>query len=184
MSHIESELTVENGLRMRLARLRAGSGDREGAIRLLMRPEVISTQMRPMRGQDERLMLAELLVELGRSAEAVQLGKQWISAMARAMDGRSPLSAALRCVRLQPMRPNSASPWRFSHPEIRFFSSSEVSRKWGSNRSHIVYWRPGSMPIHPHPCRRLPDFFRPAAIRTSYELCGRPSAPYRDPPFE
>ena len=82
LSRFEGELTVESGLLLRLAELRAGIGDREGAIRVLMRPEILSAPVGPGRNEEERLFLAELLVRSGRSAEAVQLGKQWILAMA------------------------------------------------------------------------------------------------------
>jgi hypothetical protein len=120
LSHIESELTVESGLLMRLARLRAGGGDREGAIRLLMRPEVNSAPTRPMRGQDERLLLAELLVDSGRSAETVQLGKQWIQQwrepwladrLLRSVARRAPaVDASELVVAVAAL-----------HPEVRFF---------------------------------------------------------------
>jgi tetratricopeptide (TPR) repeat protein len=78
LSRFSSELTLESGLLLRLAELHAGIGDRDGAIRVLMRPEVVATPVRPTRNADERLFLADLLVQSGRSAEAVQLGKQWI----------------------------------------------------------------------------------------------------------
>jgi hypothetical protein len=44
-----------------------------------MRPDVLSAPARQMRNDEERLFLASLLVETGRSSEAVRLGKQWIS---------------------------------------------------------------------------------------------------------
>jgi tetratricopeptide (TPR) repeat protein len=78
LSRFSSELTLESGLLLRLAELQAGIRDRDSAIDVLMRPEVVAVQVPPTRNADERLFLADLLVRSGRSAEAVQLGKQWI----------------------------------------------------------------------------------------------------------
>jgi Flp pilus assembly protein TadD len=79
LSPFETELTVENGLLLRLAQLLAGNGERDRAVRVLMRPEVLSAPARQIRNDEERLLLASLLVQTGRSGEAVRLGKQWIA---------------------------------------------------------------------------------------------------------
>ena len=78
LSEFEADLKVKGGLLLRLAELRANTGDREGAIRVLTRPDIISASMRSTSNVDERLLLAKLLVAVGRSGEAVRLGKQWI----------------------------------------------------------------------------------------------------------
>ncbi len=81
LSQFEAELTVEDGSLLRLAELHTGAGDRDGAIRILMRaatPGALSTPLESTRSVDARIYLAELLVESGRGAEAVRLGKQWI----------------------------------------------------------------------------------------------------------
>ena len=120
LSRFEGELTLESGLLLRLAELRASIGDREGAIRVLMRPEILSAPVGPGRNEEERLFLAELLVRSGRSAEAVQLGKQWI------LQWHEPWLAdrLLRIVALQ-APPADASELGDAvavlHPEVRFF---------------------------------------------------------------
>ncbi len=78
LSKYAADLRAKGGLLLRLAELRVGAGDRDGAIRVLMRPDVISATTRTADNVDDRLLLAKLLVEAGRSAEAVRLGKQWI----------------------------------------------------------------------------------------------------------
>lgn len=78
LSSHERQLTLQSGLVLRLAQLRADSGDREGAIQLLMRDDVTSAAQSPVSVQNERLLLAELLADTGRGTEAVRLGRQWI----------------------------------------------------------------------------------------------------------
>ncbi len=78
LSRFEGELTVKNGLLLRLAQLCDGNGEPDRAIRVLMRPEVISAPTRQIRNDEERLFLASLLVKTGRSSDAVRFGKQWI----------------------------------------------------------------------------------------------------------
>jgi tetratricopeptide (TPR) repeat protein len=78
LSLYESQLTLESGLLLRLARLYAADGYRDRALHVLMRPEVLAAPTQPMRSQNERLYLAELLIASGRSAEALRFGKLWI----------------------------------------------------------------------------------------------------------
>lgn len=78
LSKYAADLPAKGGLLLRLAELRAAAGDRDAAIQVLMHPDVISATARTTDNVDERLFLAKLLVEAGRSAEAVRLGKQWI----------------------------------------------------------------------------------------------------------
>jgi hypothetical protein len=78
LSRFDAELTVENGLVLRLAELLAGTGNRETAIQLLMRSERGPAAARSTGDQHTRLLLAGLLVQSGRSQEAVRFGKQWI----------------------------------------------------------------------------------------------------------
>jgi tetratricopeptide (TPR) repeat protein len=127
LSHYESELTLENGLRLRLARLHAALGDRQGALRLLMRPEILSAATQPMQGQEERLYLAELLVEAGRSAEAVRLGRQWV------LQWHEPWLAdrLLRSIALH-APPADASELAEAiavlHPEVRFYLANGLAK--------------------------------------------------------
>ena len=79
LSRFESVLTVDNGLLLRLSRLRNDNDDRRGAIRLLMRPSIISPPLGKANQAEARLFLAGLLVGSGQRAKAVQLGKIWIA---------------------------------------------------------------------------------------------------------
>jgi tetratricopeptide (TPR) repeat protein len=120
LSRSEAELTLANGLLLRLAQLRSNVGDREGAIRVLMRSEVLTAPSQTTRSQDERLFLVELLVASGRSADAVRLSKQWI------LQWHEPWLAdrILRRVALQaPVADASelGDAVAVLHPEIRFF---------------------------------------------------------------
>jgi hypothetical protein len=78
LMRFEPKLTVKNGLLLRLAQLHEGNGEPDRAIRVLMRPEVLSAPTRVARNDEERLFLASLLVRAERSGEAVRFGKQWI----------------------------------------------------------------------------------------------------------
>jgi tetratricopeptide (TPR) repeat protein len=120
LSRYQSEPTLESGLLPRLARLHVDNGDRQGALRVLMRPDILTAKPRPMQGQDERLYLAELLVGSGRSAEAVQLGRRWI------VQWHEPWLAdrLLRSVALHAPPADAAELAEAIvdlHPEIRFF---------------------------------------------------------------
>lgn len=77
LSSFQAQLTIDSGLVLRLAQLRADSGDRQGAVQVLLRDEVTSVA-KPANNQNERLLLAELLAETGRGAEATRFGRQWI----------------------------------------------------------------------------------------------------------
>jgi hypothetical protein len=120
LSQVEAQLTVESGLLLRLAELHANIGDREGAIGVLMRPDVLSARTQLSSNGDTRIFLAKLLVESGRSAEAVRWGKQWIS------QWREPWLAnrLLRGVVLEaPVADASelADAVALAHPEIRLY---------------------------------------------------------------
>ncbi|HET7884530.1 MAG TPA: hypothetical protein VFL55_26815 [Acetobacteraceae bacterium] len=78
LSRAEAGATLENGLWLRLAHLRAAAGDVPGAIQTLERPEVVSTWSLPSSNGESRLFLAELLVQSGRSVELARLGRDWI----------------------------------------------------------------------------------------------------------
>ena len=54
LSQFETELTLESGLLLRLAELRADVGDKAGAIKALMRPEVVSASTPPIQNADAR----------------------------------------------------------------------------------------------------------------------------------
>jgi hypothetical protein len=103
-----------------------------------MRPEVLTAATRPMQGQDERLYLAELLVEAGRSADAVQLGKRWI------VQWHEPWLAdrLLRSVALH-APPADASDLAEAivtlHPEVRFFLANGLAKMGaGAVARHIL----------------------------------------------
>ena len=120
LSRLEAELTVESGLLLRLAELHAGIGNPAGAVRILSRGEVLAAPVQPARNANERIFLAEMLVESGRSAEAVQLGKQWL------LQWREPWLAdrLLRSVAVRaPVADASelADAVAVLHPEVRFF---------------------------------------------------------------
>ena len=78
LSRFQSELTAGNGLLLRLAELHADTGDRDGAIGILMHSEGLPTPTPLTQTGDARIYLARLLVESGRSTEAVRLSKEWI----------------------------------------------------------------------------------------------------------
>ena len=120
LSQFETELTLESGLLLRLAELRADVGDKAGAIKALMRPQVVSASTPPIQNADARLFLAQLLAELGRSSEAVGWGKRWL------LQWREPYLAnrLLNSVVLQaPVADASelADAVAALHPEIRLF---------------------------------------------------------------
>jgi len=119
LSRFEAEATLENGLLLRLAQLHVSLSDRVGAIQMLWRPEVLSTWSPPIRNGEARLLLAELLVQAGRSADVARLGKDWILQWREPwLDNRLLSALALRA-------PIEASELAESvavlHPEVRFF---------------------------------------------------------------
>lgn len=122
-----TELTLESGLLLRLARLHIANGDRQRALHTLMRPEVMATPPQPLGSQDERLELAELLIGSGRSAEALQLGKQWI------LQWHEPWLAD-RLLRIFALQAPTAGASELAeaivtlHPEVRFFLASGLAK--------------------------------------------------------
>jgi tetratricopeptide (TPR) repeat protein len=78
LSRFMNELTLENGLLLRLAEYHVAAGAREEAIAVLRRSETGVRQGRKDKDDRERFLLAELLIQTGRSAEVVTLGKRWI----------------------------------------------------------------------------------------------------------
>ena len=78
LERIEPDLTLQSGLRLRLAQLRAQEGQIERAIATLDRPDITETVSKSGPNDEERLLLATLLAETGRSGEAVRLGKRWV----------------------------------------------------------------------------------------------------------
>jgi tetratricopeptide (TPR) repeat protein len=126
LSRFEAKLTLQGGLLLRLAQLRATVGDREGAIRALMRPQVVSAWSEPAENAEPRLLLAGLLVQSGQSQEAVNLGKHWIlqwqepylaNRLLRAIVLRAPVGDASEL----------ADAVAALHPEIRLFLVHELA---------------------------------------------------------
>ncbi len=126
LSQFEAKLTLQSGLLLRLAELRVNVGDREGAIRALLRPQIVSAWSEPGEDAEPRLLLAGLLVQSGQSREAVNLGKQWI------LQWQQPYLAnrLLRGIVLQaPVADASelADAVAALHPEIRLFLVHELA---------------------------------------------------------
>jgi hypothetical protein len=120
LSQRQTELTVESGLVVRLAELLTAAGDRAHAIKILMRPEVTSSAGRQPSEADARLLLAKLLVESGRGAEAVHLGKRWIPEWHQAwLATRLPRNIVLGAP--EPEGLEIADAVVASHPEIRLY---------------------------------------------------------------
>jgi tetratricopeptide (TPR) repeat protein len=138
LSRFEADLTVDSGLLLRLAELHAGTGDREGAVRVLTRGEVLSAPVQPARNANERIFLAEMLVESGRSAEAVRLGKQWLlqwhepwlaDRLLRSVAVRAPVADASEL----------ADAVAVLHPEVRFFLVQGLAKMGaGSVARHLL----------------------------------------------
>ncbi len=128
LSQYELKMTLQSGLLLRLAQLHVAHGEQDAALRVLMRPEILTASNRqPALGQDERLYLASLLSDAGRSAEAVRLGKQWI------LQWHEPWLAdkLLRnVVRYAPVADASelAEAVAVLHPELRFFLVNELAK--------------------------------------------------------
>lgn len=126
LSSSQTQLTIESGLVLRLAQLRADNGDREGAVQALLRDDVTSTA-KPASNQNERLLLVELLAETGRGAEATRLGKQWI------LQWRQSWLAGRLLHTIAPhLPPSEASDLADAvvevHPDIRLFLVQDLAR--------------------------------------------------------
>lgn len=123
----EHELTLDSGLLLRLAQLREAAGDRAGAIRTLMRPEVLTASAAPTRPPAERFYLAELLLDAGRPADALAWGRRWIA------QWHEPWRASqlLRRFAIHAPPPVTAELARVvasTHPDIRFYLAAELDR--------------------------------------------------------
>jgi hypothetical protein len=108
---------------LRLAERLAGTGNRDRAIRVLTRSEGASG---PARNNRERLFWAELLVQSGRSVEAVRLGRHWIvqwheawlaDRLLRIFAVNAPVGDASEL----------ADAVAVLHPEVRFFLVHELA---------------------------------------------------------
>jgi tetratricopeptide (TPR) repeat protein len=78
LSLFPRELTVENGLLLRLAEYHVAAGAKDEAIAVLKRAVIGLRWRRAANNDRERFLLAQLLLETGRSAEAANLGKGWV----------------------------------------------------------------------------------------------------------
>jgi tetratricopeptide (TPR) repeat protein len=123
----EADLSLDSGLLLRLAQLRAADGDLPGAIRTLMRPEVLTASASAIRPPAERFYLAELLLTAGRDAEALRWGRRWIA------QWREPWRASQLLRRFVAYAPVAtaaqlADAVALAHPEIRFYLAGELSK--------------------------------------------------------
>ncbi len=123
----EADLPLDSGLLLRLAQLRAASGDLPGAIHTLMRPEVLTAAAPVIRPPTERLYLAELLLTAGRDAEALRWGGRWVA------QWREPWRATQLLRRFVAHAPVAtaaamADTVARTHPEIRFFLAGELGK--------------------------------------------------------
>jgi tetratricopeptide (TPR) repeat protein len=79
LSRYQRELTVKNGLLFRLAELHVAANAKDDAIAVLSRTASGFRWWRRGNDDRERFLLAELLVQTGRSAQAAKLGKRWVA---------------------------------------------------------------------------------------------------------
>lgn len=119
LGRFEAALVGESGALARLARLRAGTGDPDGAIRVLRRVFGPPATSRPDLNAEERVFLAEMLAGNGQGAEAAALGAKWLR------QWRDPYWAG-RLLRTEAAHaPAEALPLADAvvdqHPEIRFY---------------------------------------------------------------
>ncbi len=126
LSRFEADLTLEHGL-LRLAELQDSLGDRKTAIQTLTRPSVLNSASASASVVDARILLARLLVQSGRAADAVSLGKQWIlqwhepwlsNRLLRAIVLHAPVAQASEL----------ADAAVASHPEIRLYVAHELAK--------------------------------------------------------
>jgi tetratricopeptide (TPR) repeat protein len=78
LSRFLKELTVENGLLLRLAEFDVAAGAKDEAVAVLKRSGSGLRWWRRSNDDRERFLLAELLLQTGRGAETVSLGKRWV----------------------------------------------------------------------------------------------------------
>jgi tetratricopeptide (TPR) repeat protein len=120
LERLEPDLTVQSRLRLRLAQLQAQEGETDRAIATLDRPDITETLSKSGRNDEERLLLATLLVEVGRSGEAARLGRRWV------VQWQEPWLAGrlLTAIAAHAPAPDSAAladAVAKLHPAIRFF---------------------------------------------------------------
>jgi tetratricopeptide (TPR) repeat protein len=145
LARFEPELTVESGLSLRLAQLYAAGGDSDAAIRVLMRSERGAAGARSAHTYDEHIFLAELLVNAGRSSEAVRLGKRWIIEWHEPwLDNR-----LLHSFILHAPADNAAEladAVAVLHPDIRLFLVRTISEAGGVAVAHhlLETWAPAN----------------------------------------
>lgn len=133
LANHEADLPMDSGLLVRLAQLRAADGDLPGAIRTLMRPQVLTAAASAIRPPVERLYLAELLLAAGRNAEALRWGRRWIAQwqepwratqLLRRFVAHAPVATAA----------DLADAVALAHPEIRFYLAGEL----GKSGAHAI----------------------------------------------
>jgi tetratricopeptide (TPR) repeat protein len=127
LTQYEPLLTVESGELLRLAELYAGNRNQDSAIRLLLRGEEAAPSQ-PSHNERERLLLAKLLVEAGRSHEAVRLGEKWIRQWHEPwLAGQLLSGVALH----GPVADASelADAVAATHPEVRFYLAHDLAMK-------------------------------------------------------
>lgn len=78
LGRFEAALAGDSGALARLAHLRAGAGDSDGAIRVLRRVFGPPPTSRPDPNAEDRVFLAQMLAANGQGAEAAALGVTWL----------------------------------------------------------------------------------------------------------
>ncbi len=123
LARFEPLLDVSDGSVLRLAQLEAESGARDAAIRTLMLPQI--TLSAGTRATEERIVLAGLLVEGGRSSEAVRLATRWAVEWNEAwLSGRLLQTIAIRAPAVD--ADELADVVVSLHPEIRLFLAHQL----------------------------------------------------------
>lgn len=146
LGRFEAALAGENGALARLARLRAGAGDPDGAIRVLRRVFGPPASSRPDLNAEERVFLAELLAGNGQGAEATALGAKWLrqwldpywaGRLLRTEAAHAPAEAMLLADAVTDL-----------HPEIRFYLVRALTED-GSNAvaHHLLETWPKANPL-------------------------------------
>ena len=143
LSRYQRQLTVKNGLLLRLAELHVAANAKDDAIAVLSRTASGLRWWRRDNDDRERFLLAELLVQTGRSAQAAKLGKRWVA------EWREPWHAG-KLLRIVAATGSAADASALAdtvvafHPEIRLYLVHELAAMSARPvaRHLLVTWGP------------------------------------------